>query len=282
MCRWLAYMGSPVLIRDALLTPKHSLIDQSLHSRLGAETTNGDGFGIGWYDHGGNSGGVPQHRARVERREPPRALRPHPLAAVLRPHPGRDRIAGAADELPPVPARPLAVHAQRVHRRVRADQARPGARSRHSPVPGDPGQDRHGAAVPRRADDRPRGRPAEAVARAIGLVEDVGARHGIKYPFQGTVATTDGERMWAFRYSSKGDTRSLFFSRDVRALRALYPDREILLQLSDDARMVVSEPIGDLPGAWNVVPEASYGVVGRGEDQLRPFKIKQPSPTVSV
>jgi predicted glutamine amidotransferase len=30
--------------------PVHSLIDQSLHSRLRAETTNGDGFGIGWYD----------------------------------------------------------------------------------------------------------------------------------------------------------------------------------------------------------------------------------------
>src|SRR5450755_419285 len=27
----------------------HSLVDQSLHSRLGAETTNGDGFGVGWY-----------------------------------------------------------------------------------------------------------------------------------------------------------------------------------------------------------------------------------------
>jgi predicted glutamine amidotransferase len=50
MCRWLAYIGSPVLIQDALYTPAHSLIDQSLHSRLGAETTNGDGFGIGWYD----------------------------------------------------------------------------------------------------------------------------------------------------------------------------------------------------------------------------------------
>lgn len=50
MCRWLAYTGSPVLIGDALYTPAHSLIDQSLHSRLGAETTNGDGFGVGWYD----------------------------------------------------------------------------------------------------------------------------------------------------------------------------------------------------------------------------------------
>jgi hypothetical protein len=33
-----------------LYTPVHSLIDQSLHSKLGAEITNGDGFGIGWYD----------------------------------------------------------------------------------------------------------------------------------------------------------------------------------------------------------------------------------------
>ena len=50
MCRWLAYTGSPILLTDVLYTPAHSLIDQSLHSRLGAETTNGDGFGVGWYD----------------------------------------------------------------------------------------------------------------------------------------------------------------------------------------------------------------------------------------
>ena len=49
MCRWLAYTGSPVLLSKALYAPAHSLIDQSLHSRLGAEATNGDGFGLGWY-----------------------------------------------------------------------------------------------------------------------------------------------------------------------------------------------------------------------------------------
>src|SRR5947207_11101467 len=49
MCRWLAYSGSPVLLEELLYGPKHSLIVQSLHSQLGAEETNGDGFGIGWY-----------------------------------------------------------------------------------------------------------------------------------------------------------------------------------------------------------------------------------------
>ena len=52
MCRWMAYSGDPILVEDLLFRPKHSLIDQSLHSRLGATTTNGDGFGIGWYGDG--------------------------------------------------------------------------------------------------------------------------------------------------------------------------------------------------------------------------------------
>ena len=56
MCRWLAYSGSPVLLEDLLFKPGHSLIDQSLHSRMGATTTNGDGFGIGWYGVGDTPG----------------------------------------------------------------------------------------------------------------------------------------------------------------------------------------------------------------------------------
>jgi len=43
--------------------------------------------------------------------------------------------------------------------------------------------------------------------------------------------------------------RSLFFSRDLHTLRELYPHREILQDISDDARLIVSEPVGDLPGA---------------------------------
>jgi hypothetical protein len=58
MCRWLAYSGSPISIEALLYTPVHSLIDQSLHSELGAETTNGDGFGVGWYDDETDEPGV--------------------------------------------------------------------------------------------------------------------------------------------------------------------------------------------------------------------------------
>ena len=52
MCRWMAYSGDPILAEELLFKPQHSIIDQSLHSRMGATTTNGDGFGIGWYGEG--------------------------------------------------------------------------------------------------------------------------------------------------------------------------------------------------------------------------------------
>ncbi|MDQ0958636.1 hypothetical protein QFZ66_002514 [Streptomyces sp. B4I13] len=41
--------------------------------------------------------------------------------------------------------------------------------------------------------------------------------------------------------------------------------------LSDETRLIVSEPLCDLPGVWNEVPESSYGVVQPGGDNLVPF-----------
>src|SRR5512134_646685 len=50
MCRWLAYFGDPIPLEALIVQRKYSLLDQSLHARFGATTTNGDGFGVGWYD----------------------------------------------------------------------------------------------------------------------------------------------------------------------------------------------------------------------------------------
>src|SRR5215831_18287418 len=55
MCRWLAYSGTPIRLEELLYKPKHSLIDQSSHAQQGVETTNGDGFGVGWYGDDGTS-----------------------------------------------------------------------------------------------------------------------------------------------------------------------------------------------------------------------------------
>jgi predicted glutamine amidotransferase len=90
------------------------------------------------------------------------------------------------------------------------------------------------------------------------------------------VGTSDGERLWAFRYSSSRESRSLFYSTDLETLRRTYPDNPNLQKLSEETRLVVSEPVGDLTGAWNEVPESSYGVIQKGDDELHPFRPEAP------
>lgn len=56
MCRWLAYSGRPIFLDTLVTQPSHSLVAQSLNSELNISpagvllSTNGDGFGIGWYN----------------------------------------------------------------------------------------------------------------------------------------------------------------------------------------------------------------------------------------
>jgi hypothetical protein len=58
----------------------------------------------------------------------------------------------------------------------------------------------------------------------------------------------------------------------MHTVREMYPDRPRLQEVSDETRIIVSEPIVDLPGAWNEVPESSYGVIQEGEDELHEFR----------
>jgi glutamine amidotransferase len=276
MCRWLAYTGSPVLLTDVLYTPVHSLIDQSLHSRLGAETTNGDGFGVGWYDATPTPGlfrSIEPAWNDQNLRELAGHISSHLFLAHI-----RAAIGSAVQQTNCHPFRHgrwLWMHNGfiRDFAAIKRDLVLAVDESLYPEIKGQTDTETlfYLALTFGLADD-----PPDAVARAIGLVEARGQARGVKDPFQGTIATTDGERLWVFRYSSEGRSRSLFFTRDVRMLRQQYPEREILRQVSDDARLVVSEPIGDLPGAWNEVPEASYGVVGKGHDQLLPFTAKAP------
>ncbi|HAQ72000.1 MAG TPA: class II glutamine amidotransferase [Flavobacteriales bacterium] len=51
MCRLVAYLGRPILMEKLLIEPKNSLINQSFNAKEIEEPLNGDGFGVGWYNH---------------------------------------------------------------------------------------------------------------------------------------------------------------------------------------------------------------------------------------
>jgi predicted glutamine amidotransferase len=271
MCRWLAYSGSPVLLEELLFKPKHSLIDQSLHSQLGVETTNGDGFGIGWYGVGDTPGVFHSVEPAWNDRNL-KDLAQHLVSPLVFAH-IRASTGTAVQQTNCHPFRHgrwLWMHngAIRDFPVVKRDLVLAVDPSLYPEIQGSTDTEVFFyLALSLGLEDDP---PA-AVARAVGLIEATGRAHGVEHPIQMTVATTDGASAWAFRYSSEGRSRSLFFSTAVATLRAQYPDNPVLHQLSDEARLIVSEPLGDLAGAWNEVPESSWGVVQAGDDELHPF-----------
>ena len=88
--------------------------------------------------------------------------------------------------------------------------------------------------------------PPAAVARVIGLVEQVGREHGVEHPIQMTVATTRrcvplGVPLLERAASPAPSSSAPTFAR----LRAMHPEIELLGEVADESRLVVSEPLGD-------------------------------------
>ena len=282
MCRWLAYSGSPILLKEALYAPGNSLINQSLHSRLGAEATNGDGFGLGWYGES-HIPGVFHSIEPAWNDQNLIELSGHITSSHFFTH-IRAAIGSAVQQTNCHPFRHdrwLFMHNGYINElaTLKRDLVLAVDPSLYPSIHGQTDSEIlfYLALTFGLEDD-----PQDAIAKAIGLVEDVGRRRGVPNPFQGTIATTDGEGIWAFRYSTEGKSRSLFYTTDIPTLRKLYPERELFQEVSAATRLIVSEPLGDVAGVWNEVPEGSCGVVGRGHDELRPFQPKAPSPGVAI
>jgi glutamine amidotransferase len=271
MCRWLAYSGTPILIEHLLYDGRHSLIDQSLHSKLGAETTNGDGFGLGWYGES-NEAGVFHSVEPAWNDRNLRELASHVRSPLVFAH-IRASSGAPVQQTNCHPFRRgrfLWMHNGLIHdfHRIKRELVLEIDPELFPALAGSTDSETlFFLALSFGLEDD----PPVAVARTIGLVEDVGRRNGIEHPFQGTIATTDGVKLWAFRYSSEGASRSLYFSTNVEVLRELYPDNPLLTSVGVESRLVVSEPLGDLPGVWNEVPEATYGVIQPGTDEMHPF-----------
>lgn len=268
----MAYSGEPLLAEDLLFRPVHSLIDQSLHSQMGATTTNGDGFGIGWYGEGPNPAvfkSVEPAWNDQNLREIAGQIRTPVLFAHVRAATGTP--VQRSNCHPFRHGRWLWMHngSLRGFHEIKRDLMMAVDPALYADIDGSTDSETlfFLALTFGLRDD-----PVGAVERAVGFVEQVGRQHGVQHPVQMTVATTDGESVWVFRYSSEHESRSLFFSTAVSALRKLHPELEILNRLGDETRLIVSEPLRDLPGAWNEMPESSAGVVRSGTDEVLPFR----------
>jgi predicted glutamine amidotransferase len=112
--------------------------------------------------------------------------------------------------------------------------------------------------------------PLAGLQRMAGFVEATAAAAGVTAPpLQMTVGVSDGKRLYAARYSSGPEVNTLFVSEDAASVRMLYPENERLAHFSDNTRVVVSEPLADLPGLWQEVPAGSALIIDNDINERR-------------
>jgi len=276
MCRWLGYFGNPIRLEELVFNPEHSLVEQSRNARLTSHVTNADGFGLGWYGTGTGPGLYRNVAPAWSDRNSQELCRQissplflaHVRATTGTPvqqtncHPfryGRWLFVhnGFVDDYP------------RLHRELllAVDPAL------FANIEGTTDSELlFHLALTFGLDSE----PLTALERMAGFVEETGRRHGVEQPLQMTVGLADGERLYAVRYASGAEVNSLYVSNDVEDVRRLYPEDQRFKHLSDEARAVVSEPLGDLPGMWREVPPSSALVVQPGADEEVPFRPRPP------
>jgi predicted glutamine amidotransferase len=283
MCRWMAWLGQPVLINELLFNTQHGIVDQSLHSRLGAEPTNGDGFGLGWYGAGDGPGvyksvspawGDPNLRELAAHIESPLFM-VHVRAAIGSPvqetncHPFRD-------------GEWLFVHNGYIadFHLLRRDLMLALDPDLFPKVHGSTDTEVvfYLAMTFGLKED-----PIGALERTIGLIEATARERGVDDPVQGSFGVSDGTSLWAVRYATAGDARSLFASADVEAVKHLHPDNPRFKRMTADDRLIVSEPFSDLPGVWEEIPQSSAVTVRRGGVlEHQPFRPRSADEAVGV
>jgi predicted glutamine amidotransferase len=245
MCRWIAYRGETVPLERYVTEPTHSLVVQSLKALESSGSTNGDGFGLGWYG---------------ERTEPG-------LYREVRPAWSDENLKHLCRH----------IHSPLFFAHVRASTGTPTTRPNCHPfahgrwmfmhngqigdwslirrsvealIPDEFYKSRVGTTDSEAVFLSILGAGVEsdavgATIRTLTTLQHIVTASGTHEPLRFTAALSDGRALYAFRYANNDTANSLYY-------------RE-----AEGNVVVVSEPLDRQPGNWKPVPP-NHLIVARG------------------
>ena len=268
MCRWLAYSGSRIALHLLLFGPRNSLIRQSLHAQRSIVPTNGDGFGVGWYgdyeEPGVYRDTLPAWNDQ-NLHSLARQIRPKLFFAHVRASTG---TATSRDNCHPFRhGNALFMHNGRIggYADLRRDieQRIPSPLYRHRFGTTDTEAFFLLALAHGLKDD-----PAAALAAAVRDIQDLMNATGTDEPLRIACAFTQGQDIVALRYSSDGQSPTLFHAAggDV-----FLRDGEISFHTGEGSVIVLSEPLDEGALDWREVGESRLLIAGRGAVEERAF-----------
>jgi glutamine amidotransferase len=254
MCRWIAYRGETIPLEHYVTAPAHSLIEQSIHALESTASTNGDGFGLGWYG---------EHPEPGLYREVRPAWSDENLRYLCRHIRSRLFFAHVRSATGTAVTRPnchpfVCGHWMYMHNGLIGNWSRI-RRKVEDMIPDALYPSRLGTtdseavflAIMGAGGDRD---PVAATEAVMEQITAMVSSDGMKEPLRYTTAMSDGRDLYAFRYAANDNANTLYYRE---------ADRNVV---------VVSEPLDKDRSFWTPVPTNHVLIARHGEKvELRPL-----------
>ncbi|MDB5601154.1 MAG: egtC [Xanthobacteraceae bacterium] len=258
MCRWIAYRGQTIPLEHYVTAPSHSLVVQSLRALEAAGSTNGDGFGLGWYGEHEEPGLYREVRpawSDDNLRHLCRHIRSHLFFAHVR--------AATGTPVTRPNCHPFAHGRWMFMHNGHIGEWGPIRRRVEALIPDSHYGSRIGttdseavflAIMGAGGEEDPIGATTRTLATLTDLVRDSDPKASLRF----TAALTDGSSLYAFRYTYNEASNTLYY------------------RASGDSVVVVSEPLDDDRDFWKPVPDG-HMLVARPDSPVRiePFLTAQ-------
>ncbi len=284
MCRWIAYTGDPVFMDSLVTKPHHSLVEQSFNARLQFRadgslwSTNGDGFGIGWYDEKEEPGLFKDFSPawnNINLHEICSQIKAHTFLAHVR--------ASTHGDVQRNNSHPFKYknwlfqhngtvgNFQNIKRGLRnliSDELYPF-------IAGNTDSETvFYLALTYGLENDPKG----ALEKALGSIKSLQEESSLEEDISFSCAVTNGRDLFSVCYSSPYSVnKSQFYTTDMSMLR--YVVGKVKTTVDYDVNkcvIIVSEPLDYLGSRWERVPESSFVSIKDGKVDISFFSVQAP------
>lgn len=270
MCRWIAYIGKPIWMDTLVTRPANSLMRQSFDAKMhfnpdgSSNTTNADGFGLGWY--AGNA------------------------------EPGIYKVADPAWSNENIKEICANVQSPLFMAHIRAASTGAIQRSNAHPFKYKNWLFQHngrieGFSMLKRAlqfDISPelypliRGTtdsetifwllltfglekdPINAVRRMIARVEQAYQEHALPVQMTLSCAMSDGNNLYTIRYANGVASNSQYYFTEAYCMSS----EEENIRIPTGGVVIVSEPLTQEDSSWNEMPDGSFATIRNGKTEI--------------
>jgi glutamine amidotransferase len=261
MCRWVAYGGQSIYLDTLLFGQKNSLISQSIQATRSAHQVNGDGFGVAWYGNKGNPG-VFKDILPAWNDENLRELSQHIESSLFLAHVRASTGTGVSR----VNCHPFSyqnwtfmhnghIGGWHLHRReIESHISKEYYSLRHGSTDSE-------AMFLLALSFGLQQDPVGAITKAIEIALFVMGKSAEQDPLRFSAALSNGESIWAFRFSSDGQSPSLFYGAP-ELNKVKHAGKNFI-------STIASEPFDDQLDHWVGIEESSYLHWHNGKVEVR-------------